>query len=162
MAEEGPKCRTCGTTKNVLLDEWVNEDGSVKAQLCAECMMKRENDMFWIDCVCENCGNNCKLQRHVVNAINKMNEEGIDLCSGECVHQDCDGKGHLYCQLCQIRSVEGEAGIARLKERVMADMAQDSGVHAREISNWSCSDIILMSIIPVAVGVLLMAGMNVG
>lgn len=141
MAEKTPKCRTCDTTgTGLLLDEWVNEDKTITARLCSKCIFKEENDMFWEDCICEECNVPCKLQRHFVIFIREMIESGKSLCKKEgCNHEKCDVKAHLYCHLCQVRILEGAEGVKRLEGDVVKCMIYEDGQRAREAFNSPCS-----------------------
>ena len=142
MAEVHLKCRTCGVegAKHVLWDEWINEDESVKAHLCFKCMTKEENDMFWEDCVCEKCKEPCKLQRHMVKAIRLINIFPLE-----------DGKGHLYCQLCQIYILKGEEGVQKLKMGIIQEAVHAGGIAAKESAHslFPFGEMFVMIIIPI-------------
>lgn len=153
MAEDSWRCRTCGT-EDVLVDEWTNEDGSIKAHLCVECMTKDENSMFWINCVCENCGEDCELQRHFVTRIHKMRKDGVKVCTG-CKYPNCDGRPHFYCQVCQICFLEGEAGINRLKDKIARETSLFLANQAKARSKWRCDDLLIAALIPLVIGGLL-------
>jgi len=165
MAEVELKCRTCNASgpKNVLLDEWINEDGTITAHLCAKCMAKDENSIFWEDCVCEKCGKKCQIQRHHAISIRALNESGEKVCpvGDNPDHPDCDGKAHLYCQICQMKiagfswkTPSGEI-CTNPETYIRHRMMVDDGIRVNAFLGCSWTEAIIMAAIPVVIGMAL-------